>query len=244
MKTQLDALVTSGTITSTQETAIETALASADKSESGTKTQLDVLVTNGTITAAEETAIISALTPSDTSTYSNSGSDSDGNSLTADQLYSKAFASVQTSTSTKTQKSINNARNAIASLKNTDASWAIGQLSQQVDQVQEIILVKIIDAINTAQNSVKQTDITSAKAAIDTDLPDEWKNSYSSAVDAIEQQLMKNALGAVDKAETSKLGTDITAAKILLEDIKTSTNSSIVTWATDIEAKLNAAVAS
>lgn len=82
-QTQLDALVSAGTITSDQETAIITALTPSDKngakpsgdsqgtapSDKGTpsdrfKTQLDALVTDGTMTADQETAIITALTPS------------------------------------------------------------------------------------------------------------------------------------------------------------------------------------
>jgi competence protein ComGC len=69
MKTQLISLVTAGTITSAQETAIETALTAKDnnkdeKHENGIKTQLNALVTAGTITSGQETAIEAALTPS------------------------------------------------------------------------------------------------------------------------------------------------------------------------------------
>ncbi|MCH5138440.1 hypothetical protein JMF89_14690, partial [Clostridiaceae bacterium UIB06] len=72
MTNQLDALVTSGTITSVQETAIINAITPAAPTNDGTqkadrqtemKTKLDALVTAGTITSAQETAIITALTP-------------------------------------------------------------------------------------------------------------------------------------------------------------------------------------
>ncbi|MFL0198043.1 hypothetical protein ACJDU8_21115, partial [Clostridium sp. WILCCON 0269] len=63
LKTELDKLVTAGTITSAQETAITSAIKTAG--ESGTKTNfktvLDNLVTAGTITSAQETAITSAM---------------------------------------------------------------------------------------------------------------------------------------------------------------------------------------
>ena len=62
-KTALDSLVTAGTITQAQETAIETAMTSAKGNfnrghNSGFKTALDSLVTAGTITQAQETAIL------------------------------------------------------------------------------------------------------------------------------------------------------------------------------------------
>jgi competence protein ComGC len=59
----LDKLVTAGTITSAQETAMISAMKTAR--ESGTKTNfktvLDNLVTAGTITSAQETAMMSAM---------------------------------------------------------------------------------------------------------------------------------------------------------------------------------------
>jgi len=65
--TALADLVTAGTITSTEETAIETALAQQGGQTGGEhkdifKTKLDALVTVGTITADEETAIETAIT--------------------------------------------------------------------------------------------------------------------------------------------------------------------------------------
>ena len=66
-KTVLNGLVTSGTITSDKETAIEAALSQKNSNKTGEyknkfKTKLDALVTAGTITSDEETAIQTALT--------------------------------------------------------------------------------------------------------------------------------------------------------------------------------------
>ena len=62
----LDSLVTAGTITQAQETAIETAMTSAKGNfnrghNGGFKTALDSLVTAGTITQTQETAIQTAM---------------------------------------------------------------------------------------------------------------------------------------------------------------------------------------
>jgi competence protein ComGC len=66
MKTQLDTLVTAGTITADQETAVLNLFTRQDNGKAGNhkdgmKTQLDALVTAGTITADQETAIQTAL---------------------------------------------------------------------------------------------------------------------------------------------------------------------------------------
>ena len=58
----MDSLVTAGTITQAQETAIQTAMSTATKSEAGMKTAMDSLVTAGTITQAQEDAITTAMT--------------------------------------------------------------------------------------------------------------------------------------------------------------------------------------
>ncbi|MGH4137247.1 hypothetical protein [Clostridium sp.] len=68
IETKLSALVTAGTITSSQLTSIETAIMpsgniSGEKGSHGSN--LDALVTDGTITAAQQTAIETALMPSD-----------------------------------------------------------------------------------------------------------------------------------------------------------------------------------
>jgi len=77
--TALDALVTAGTITQAQETAIQTAIqtamSTATKSQAGLQTALDTLVTAGTITQAQETAIETAITPP-TNGGSNQGTNS------------------------------------------------------------------------------------------------------------------------------------------------------------------------
>lgn len=110
---------------------------------------------------------------------------------TVDQLYTNAYKAIITTQDLKTQKSINDARTAIALLKNTDTSWAIGEFSRQVDLIQ--------------------------------------------------QPIITDTLTAVEKAKTTKNQTDIQAANILIENLKTSSDSSIIAWTNSEQAELNTA---
>lgn len=147
-----------------------------------------------------------------------------------DKLYAYTFYTVTAAINDRTQKSINSARVAIETLRGTDAAWAIGEFSKQVDQVQHPMLVKIVDAIGLAKNTLKQSDINSAKLSIDPDLPVEWRTSYSSAIDIIQQNLIMTLITAHNKAVISKNQADINAENALLSEIETSIDPSIVQW--------------
>lgn len=150
--------------------------------------------------------------------------------LNADQLYKIAYDKTNYATKTGTQKSINNARTAVRALKGTGAQWAIGQFSGDLDKVQQKILVKIINAINKAEKTLKQADINAAKASIDPDLPTIWKNSYSSAVDKIQNKLINKFIDQYNKALSTKSPADMDAANALAEELKTSTSKALVQW--------------
>lgn len=151
----------------------------------------------------------------------------------ADELYLNTYSSIKTAMTNKTQKSINNARTAIASLSGTGASWAIGEFSHQIDLIQQPILVKIVTSITTAQNNPTQANVNSAKAAIDPDLIDVWRNSYNSAVDKIEQGIINNAVDAFNTAKLSNSPNDISIAWNKINEIKTSTDNNVMNWAND-----------
>jgi hypothetical protein len=160
-------------------------------------------------------------------------------SLSADELYVNAYSKTVAAMSTKTQKSINEARLSIETLKGTGASWAIGEFSQQVDQVQHPILVNVVESINKAEATLKQADINLAKESIDPELPAEWRNSYSSATDIIQQKLMQNVIAVINRANENGFKGDIATASALVEEVKTSNDSNIVSWAEAIKKKLN-----
>jgi len=92
IKTKLDSLVSAGTISADQETAVQTALTSPSggttpPSGSGAfaghdftsqiKVKLDALVTAGTISTDQETALVTALTPSSDETAPSAGAGHD-----------------------------------------------------------------------------------------------------------------------------------------------------------------------
>lgn len=161
-------------------------------------------------------------------------------SLSPDEIYSKAYYAVINAVNQKTQKSINEARKAISALNDANMGWAVGEFSKQVDQIQHPFLVNIISAITKAQAETTQMNINAAKAAIDPDMPDIWKNSYSSAVDLIQQQLMQKAVDAYNKANDSKSQADKDYANKMIEELKTAADTSISNWAKIMQEQINA----
>jgi C-terminal peptidase prc len=161
----------------------------------------------------------------------NSSKVSGYENISIDKLYSLVYSSIVDVKNVKTQKAINEARTAIAALRGTDASFFIGEFSKQVDLVQHPLLVKIVQAIEEAQASVKQSDINLAKAAIDPELPAQWRSSYSSAIDMIQQKLMKDALEAYDKAQETKSKADVDEAAAKFLEIEGAGDTSVSNWA-------------
>lgn len=150
---------------------------------------------------------------------------------TVDQIYANAYSATVNAANTNTQKGINDARVSIELLRNTSASWAIGEFSKQVDKVQHPFLVKIVDSITKAQQSVSQADINAARFTIDPDLPQVWKNSYSSALDAVQQSLMKKLVDAYNTATLTKQTSSKDSVNALLQELKLASDPSISAWA-------------
>ncbi len=151
------------------------------------------------------------------------------------QLYKDAYDATQNAISNRSQYSINLAREAIIKLKGTSVeSWAMTEFSKQVDTVQHPYLVKIVNSINKAEESLLQRDIDEARLTIDKDLPDVWRYSYSSGIDKIQQRMMDTAEDLLDKAKASNQEEDIQAAKEMLLDISTASNNDISRWAMNL----------
>lgn len=160
--------------------------------------------------------------------------------LSADQLYNNAYAATQTALSSGKQVDINTARDAIDALKGTGAAWATGQLSGQVDTVQQPILVKAITAITTAQNNQTQANVNAAKEAIDPELPQVWINAYSSAVDSVEQSIINSVVTAYNTANASKLPNDVRTALSKVEELLTSNDYTVYQYAQTLQSQINA----
>ncbi|WP_139903829.1 Ig-like domain-containing protein [Clostridium thermarum] len=156
----------------------------------------------------------------------------------ADILYKAAYNAVVKAKTERTQKAINEAREAIKALKGTGAAWAIGEFSKQVDTVQGPKFKAIVDGIAKAKASQKQADVDAVRALIEPELPAVYRNSYSSAVDAVQGALNAKVDAAVKKAIETQAQADVDAATALVNEVKSSTNANIKAWAVLIEKKL------
>ena len=153
-------------------------------------------------------------------------------------LYAAAYNATVTALKSGNQADINAARDAINALVGTDASFAVGEFSKQVDTVQQPILVTVYNSIAAAQATPSQANINAARATIDPALPAEFKNAYSEAIDVVEQGLITAANDAVNAAVASKNQTDIDAANAKLAELATSTNSDVTGWTSAMQEQL------
>lgn len=165
---------------------------------------------------------------------------------TIDEIYKAAYDATINALANKDQDSINAARTAIDKLPSEFQAFK-GEFSKQVDSVQHPILVKIVNAINNADNTGKQTDINAARMTMPAGLPAVWKNSYSSGLDVVQQKLITKAVTAADAAIKSGSKTDVDNARLLLNEIATVENNDgvkswISTYATDFINNLGLAV--
>jgi alpha-D-ribose 1-methylphosphonate 5-triphosphate synthase subunit PhnL len=100
-----------------------------------------------------------------------------------------------------------------------------------LDKLQHPLLVKTVDAINKAQTSSRQADVNAARALI-LDMPEVWRNAYSSAIDAAQNKVIANALEAIKKAQISGVLVDKAMATALYNELLTVTNNDAVkVWA-------------
>jgi hypothetical protein len=159
-------------------------------------------------------------------------------SLSADQLYINAYSLTTQAMNQKSQRAINSARAAILQLQNTEAAWAIGEFSRQVDQVQHPILVRIVEGIKIAELNPTQVNINQAKGYIDSELPEIWRNSYSSAVDTIQQGPIKKAAAAYEKAIRTQSQTDIDLAVESINELLKAKDPTVNNWAGTIKKQL------
>ncbi len=165
--------------------------------------------------------------------------------MSADELYKAAFEAVLAAQKARTQESINTARTAIKALAGTDAEFAVGEFSKQVDGVQQELFEGFLAALDKAQKSNKQADINAARTYVEMfrTCPDTLvyvEGGWSQEVDLVQQKLIDKAEAAVRKAEKTRLQADVDAAKALLVELATSTNKDVTAWVTAIETELKA----
>ncbi|WP_346873623.1 hypothetical protein [Clostridium sp. UBA5988] len=167
--------------------------------------------------------------------------------MSADDLYKAAFEAVLAAQKARTQESINTARTAIKALAGTDAEFAVGEFSKQVDGVQQELFEGFLAALDKAQKSNKQADINAARTYVEMfrTCPDTLvyvEGGWSQEVDLVQQKLIDKAEAAVNAAKEAKTQEAVDAAKALLEELATSTNKDVTAWVTAIGAELDEVV--
>ncbi len=190
-------------------------------------------VINGTLTTAMLTTIaVPAL----------------ADSVDSNKLYEAAYYAVKETQIYGTQESINVARKAILALKGTDASFAIGEFSKQVDGVQQKLFVEfmsiLFDGNNKPVKEVNQSKINRARelvlsfATYDGNGP--YIASWSTAVDKYQQDNINTATRAVEKAEFTSTEENVQIARDLVDQLLTVKNDSkIKAYAEVLETRLD-----
>lgn len=152
-----------------------------------------------------------------------------------DKLYTTAFQSVEICKKSYTQQSVNNARVAINDLQDTEASWAIGEFSKQVDVVQNELFSTFMDYLfsydyqRIPKQYVPQSDVNRAKdLVLDFDLYPGNKPyiaSWSSTVDKYQQMLIVDIVKLVENAENTEKSIDVDSAKVGISSLLTAKNN-------------------
>ncbi|GAA0789637.1 immunoglobulin-like domain-containing protein [Hathewaya limosa] len=148
-----------------------------------------------------------------------------------DELYKDAYDATKRSLQEKTQRSIKEARSAIAKLpKNLD--WAIGEFSKQVDTVQHPIFVKIINFINKSKGTKAQIDINNGRELVNDVIEEQYKRTWSSELDKIQQEKINIAVNKFKNSTIIQYNTlDLTDAKMEIDDLaKVEYNVGVKQW--------------
>jgi len=166
-------------------------------------------------------------------------------STIAAKLYEFAFNAITETQKKETQPQINVARGTIKELQSTEAEWAMGEFSKQVDIVQQKLFERFLAILGKSQKTLAQADINEATTYIkmfltNSDTLTYVDNGWSQAVDIVQQKLIDKAETAVRKAQKTRAQTDIDEATRLLNELSTSTNKDVVNWVEAILKELNA----
>jgi hypothetical protein len=141
-------------------------------------------------------------------------------------LYKAAYDATVKAEASKVQKDLTVARELIdalyAALPAADKSLA-ATFSQMLDPIQHDYLVKTVDGIAKAKETLKQADVNSVRALF-VDMPKVWKETYSAALDQAQQAIHNNVVALVQAAQKSGLQADLDKAKAAYADLLTSTN--------------------
>lgn len=165
---------------------------------------------------------------------------------TVDNLYADCYNAVAAAKKSGSQTDINQGRIAQNALTNTDAAWAIGEFSKQLDEIQQPILVNICNKINKIQieaqgdtyanTKIVQMDIDAAYDSIPSNLLSEWRSAYTSAIDTVQQQMMKDLVDAHNNWWNTRLDSDNIIENNIAASLDQAENKSIHLWVMRIKA--------
>lgn len=166
--------------------------------------------------------------------------------VSLDAQYAEAYTATAKALESKAQKDLTAARVLVDALYNTVKGTAneflATTLSSILDPAQQVKLVAFFDAMGKAEVTGKQADINAAQALI-IDMPQVWRNSYSTAMDAIQQKLIDKVVEATKKAQTTASEVDKAAAQTLLDEVKTVTNNEgVLAWTKAYQTELDKVV--
>ncbi len=185
---------------------------------------------------------------SSTSTGTSSSNKINSYNAKDNQLYEKAFTEVSNCKNSDTQQSINNARDAVSSLKGSGASWAIGEFSKQVDGVQQKLFEEFM-GILFEKNGFPIKEVSQEKINRARELVNEFAtyngnkpyvSSWSSAVDKVQKYRMDQTRVFLDEAKKFKNEATINQAKTHIIELLTVKNNDLVyNYAKTLEAEVN-----
>lgn len=142
--------------------------------------------------------------------------------------YKAAYDAVQAALKSNTQKDLTAARVLVDALytdvKGTPDEYLATTLSSLLDPAQQVKLVEYFVARDKAVASEKQADINAARELL-LDMPQVWRNSYSTDLDKTQQNFINKVVASVETAEKTGLQADIDAAKALVAELATVTNN-------------------
>ncbi len=167
-------------------------------------------------------------------------------SVNIDALYKSAYESTLQALSTNQQKDLTSARvlvdNFYFQVKGTGLQSLGETLSSMLDKPQQEKLVEYFQFRDKAVLTATQSDINAARFLI-IDMPEVWRNAYSSDLDTPQQTLINKANIAMETVKTSKLQKDKETAQLLLNELKTALyNDGVVAWANIKQTELDAIV--
>lgn len=145
-------------------------------------------------------------------------------------IYNEAVNATYGAVASEMQDSINYARKLISSLSDAYSEKKI-DMSVQLDNVQQILINKTIEAMNDAKFSGTQSDIDKARASV-VSLPLEFHVHFLPTLDELQMEFKNKAMESVITAEKSGKKQDYNKAfELYLDLTKVKYNNEVKAWA-------------